>query len=133
MMALSDEVTYPVVIEREDDGYFFTVPDLETNGLYEETLEDVVASAKALIALNLDDDGAYPAATPIESLRQGLSDGQEILLVSVWMPYQRAQIKEMYRKKTLTVPVWLDLLATEKNINFSRVLTEGLKRELNIQ
>ena len=132
MMALTDEVTYPVVIEREDDGYFFTVPDLETNGLYEETLEDVVASAKALIALNLDDDGA-PAATPIETLRQGLSDGQEILLVSVWMPYQRAQIKEMYRKKTLTVPVWLDLLATEKNINFSRVLTEGLKRELNIQ
>lgn len=131
-MALTDEVTYPVVIEREDDGYFFTVPDLETNGLYEETLEDVVASAKALIALNLDDDGA-PAATPIETLRQGLSDGQEILLVSVWMPYQRAQIKEMYRKKTLTVPVWLDLLATEKNINFSRVLTEGLKRELNIQ
>lgn len=131
-MALTDEVTYPVVIEREDDGYFFTVPDLETNGLYEKTLEDVVASAKALIALNLDDDGA-PAATPIESLRQGLSDGQEILLVSVWMPYQRAQIKEMYRKKTLTVPVWLDLLATEKNINFSRVLTEGLKRELNIQ
>ena len=46
MMALTDEVTYPVVIEREDDGYFFTVPDLETNGLYEETLEDVVASAK---------------------------------------------------------------------------------------
>ena len=131
-MALTDEVTYPVVIEREDDGYFFTVPDLETNGLYEKTFEDVVASAKALIALNLDDDGA-PAATPIESLRQGLSDGQEILLVSVWMPYQRAQIKEMYRKKTLTVPVWLDLLATEKNINFSRVLTEGLKRELNIQ
>lgn len=133
MMALIDEVTYPVVVEREDDGYFFTVPDLETNGLYEETLEDVVASAKALIALNLDDDGTYPAVTPIETLRQGLSDGQEILLVSVWMPYQRAQIKEMYRKKTLTVPVWLDLLATEKNINFSRVLTEGLKRELNIQ
>lgn len=133
MMALTDEVTYPVVIEREDDGYFFTVPDLETNGLYEETLEDVVASAKALIALNLDDDGAYPAATSIETLRQELADGQEILLVSVWMPYQRAQIKEMYRKKTLTVPVWLDLLATEKNINFSRVLTEGLKRELNIQ
>lgn len=132
-MALIDEVTYPVVVEREDDGYFFTVPDLETNGLYEETLEDVVASAKALIALNLDDDGAYPAVTPFETLRQGLSDGQEILLVSVWMPYQRAQIKEMYRKKTLTVPVWLDLLATEKNINFSRVLTEGLKRELNIQ
>lgn len=132
-MALTDEVTYPVVIEREDDGYFFTVPDLETNGLYEETLEYVVASAKALIALNLDDDGAYPAATSIETLRQELADGQEILLVSVWMPYQRAQIKEMYRKKTLTVPVWLDLLATEKNINFSRVLTEGLKRELNIQ
>ncbi|MFP5522313.1 type II toxin-antitoxin system HicB family antitoxin [Peptococcus simiae] len=132
-MALTDEVIYPVIIEREDDGYFYTIPDIDTNGLFEESLEEVVTSAKEVIALCLDEPKPYPKATPLETLKQGLSEGQEVLLVSVWMPYQVAQVKEAYKKKTLTIPVWLDMLATEKNINFSRVLTDGLKRELKIQ
>lgn len=40
--------------------------------------------------------------------------------------------KETYVKKTLTIPTWLDVLAKAKNINFSSVLVEGLKKELNI-
>lgn len=35
-------------------------------------------------------------------------------------------------KKTLTIPQRLDLLAKEKNINFSAVLVNGLKQELGL-
>ena len=42
-------------------------------------------------------------------------------------------IKEVYKNKMLTIPTWLEALAKNKNINFSRVLQEGLKKELNIK
>ena len=35
-------------------------------------------------------------------------------------------------KKTLTVPEWLNEVATEAGINFSQVLQKALKEELNI-
>lgn len=38
-MALTDEVIYPVIVEREDDGYFYTISDIDTNGFFEESLE----------------------------------------------------------------------------------------------
>ena len=36
-------------------------------------------------------------------------------------------------KKTLTLPSWMNEMAMEHDINFSQVLQEGLKRELNIK
>jgi len=52
--------------------------------------------------------------------------------INVWMPYHRTKIKEVYVKKTLTIPVWLDMLAKENNINFSATLVKGLKEELGL-
>lgn len=48
------------------------------------------------------------------------------------MPHHKQSIKETYVKKTLTVPVWLNILAKQANINFSSVLVKGLNEELNI-
>jgi len=35
-------------------------------------------------------------------------------------------------KKTLTIPAWLNKAALEQNINFSQVLQDALKSQLNI-
>ena len=35
-------------------------------------------------------------------------------------------------KKTLSIPSWLNILAKQNNINFSKILQKALKRELNI-
>lgn len=35
-------------------------------------------------------------------------------------------------KKTLTIPSWLNTLAVENNINFSRTLQNALRKELNV-
>jgi hypothetical protein len=35
-------------------------------------------------------------------------------------------------KKTLTIPRWLDEIATEYDINFSQVLTEALREKLGV-
>ena len=49
------------------------------------------------------------------------------------MPLVRKAIMNKAIKKTLTIPQWLDIKAREEDINFSQVLQEGLKRELNIK
>ena len=41
-------------------------------------------------------------------------------------------MKIAYTKKTLTIPNYLDMLAKNKNINFSQVLQEALKKELGL-
>ena len=40
--------------------------------------------------------------------------------------------KIKYIKKTLSIPEYLNRLGVERNLNFSQVLTNGLKKELNI-
>ena len=42
-------------------------------------------------------------------------------------------MKIAYVKKTLTIPSYLDILAKNKNINFSQVLQEALKEKLLIK
>ena len=44
-----------------------------------------------------------------------------------------AVLKLEYKKKTLSIPTWLDILATQKNLNFSQILVKALKKELNIK
>lgn len=62
-----------------------------------------------------------------------LENNQELLLINMWLPYEKSKIKLEYKKKTLSIPTWLDILATQKNINFSQVLVKALKKELNIE
>lgn len=44
----------------------------------------------------------------------------------------RDEIIQKAVKKTLTIPKWFDDLAVENNVNFSRVLQDGLKTYLGV-
>lgn len=49
------------------------------------------------------------------------------------MPYFRNASKEIYVKKNVTIPQWLDILAKENKINYSAALVKGIKAELGIE
>lgn len=56
---------YPVIFEKEKDGYFVTVPDLNKNTQGED-LADAIAMARDLICLwivDLEDDGKKNSCT----------------------------------------------------------------------
>lgn len=57
---------------------------------------------------------------------------EDVVYVHVWLPYYKNMEKEVYVKKTVTIPQWLDILAKENNINFSACLVKGIKEELGI-
>ena len=66
----------------------------------------------------------------VELIRTG--DKQVLILVDAWMPLVRDAIESRAVKKTLTIPKWLDDMAIEQGINFSRTLQEALKHQLDI-
>ena len=65
---------------------------------------------------------------------QHLADGEEDFLQYVTVDTVFARKKEDNKavKKTLTIPNWLNELAINNEVNFSQVLQQALKKELNI-
>lgn len=69
----------------------------------------------------------YPTATiPYSHIK--LKKNQFISLIEVDL----LKCKNVAIKKTLTIPMWLNELAEEHNINFSQLLQKALKEELKI-
>ena len=76
-----------------------------------------------------------PAPSPIESLKYG--DDPEggtyaVALVDVVLPLYRSQ-KTEYSRVNCTIPKWLKEAAEENNVNFSKVLREGLIKALDLE
>lgn len=122
--------------DDNDKCYYGQVPGFEeifTDGVNVDEIENNLIEIMALtIQSYIDDDIDY-----FEKLKQNNNfnneENKEIIYISFFLPYEISKTKDIYEKKTLTVPVWLNILAKQKNINFSRVLQEGLKKELNIK
>lgn len=136
---MKENYTYPVLVDRSDSGFINIIfpgfdggnPEIPVMTCVEAG-EDFIAAAQDELALTIDDYEKSGRELPPEDMTVCPEEGQQLIYLNLWMPYHRSRIKVTYVKKTLTVPTWLDLLAKEKNINYSAVLTAGLKEELGI-
>lgn len=134
-----NEIIYPIILTYEEDIIYGGVPDLNIDNYVTsgKTIEEVLSNLKEIITLTLldleDNKNEFPKASEIKELKKTLENNQELLLINMWLPYEKSKIKLEYKKKTLSIPTWLDILATQKNINFSQVLVKALKKELNIE
>lgn len=131
---MKESYIFPIVISNDNEGIINArIPDFYevTSGNSEE---DVVKNAQEVIALHIIDmenlGEAIPA--PSESNSLELENNEKIIFVQLWMPYFRTATKEVYVKKTLTIPKWLDMLAKENDVNFSAALVKGVKIELGM-
>ncbi len=132
---MKDNYTYPAIIWNTQDGYtLIRFPDFGEAMTEAIEGEDFVAIAQDYLTIIIadyeDSDRELPKAGEAD---YELEEGQRLVYINVWMPYHRTRIKEVYVKKTLTIPVWLDMLAKENNINFSATLVKGLKEALKIE
>jgi antitoxin HicB len=133
---MKDNYTFPVIIDYSEEDYInLLFPDFEIAITCADHNDDYILIAQEYLALVIRDyeeqNKEIPKASKVESIKT--DNNQTIIYVNIWMPYHRSTIKETYIKKTLTIPVWLDILAKNNNLNFSSILVNGLKRELNIK
>lgn len=131
---MKDKYVYPAIFSYDEDGISIEFPDLPGCFSCADTDEEALYMAEDVLGLWMveleEDNEEIPAPTNLKDIE--VEDNQKTALISVWMPTVRKAINNKSIKKTLTIPQWLDIMAREKDINFSYILQEGLKKELNL-
>lgn len=126
---------YPAVITKEQDSYIVKFPDLKNCFTDGKTLAEAIENAEDVLCLMLydaEENGTYiPKASATEELSVPI--GSMISLVHCDTIEYRKFFANKAVKKTLTIPLWLNTLAERKEINFSAVLQNALKKELQIE
>ena len=138
--------TYPAVFMKKskNESYEIYFPDLDriTNG---NGLDEGIAMATDMLAMSLyaitKNNDNIPNPTQINSIdpsqiikKLQINNVSESFVnyISVNLDeYQKKHITK-YDKKTLTIPHWINVIATSRGINFSKTLTEALIEKLNI-
>ena len=125
---------FPAVFTYEPDQEIAVVfPDLDcaTSG---ENDDDALLSARELLGsvlYGMEEDGEpIPAPSALNAVHA--EDNERVVLVDVYMPSIRMAKVNRSVNRTVTLPAWLNAAALEKNINFSQVLQDALKKNLGL-
>lgn len=125
---MKENYVYPARIQYENDICRIEFLDFPNIGPVEGTKDEVIHMAQECLALEILD---YESRN--EKLPEPTEDEADVIYIHIWMPYFRNAAKEIYVKKNVTIPQWLDILAKENKINYSAALVKGIKLALGIE
>lgn len=132
-MKKTERYVFPAVFTYEPGQEIAVVfPDLDaaTSGTDDN---DALLSARELLGCvlyGMEEDGEeIPAPTPLSQVET--ADNERAVLVDVYMPSIRMAKVNRSVNRTVTLPAWLNAAALERNINFSQVLQDALKAQIN--
>lgn len=126
---------YPAIFTKEENTYSVVFPDIEGCVTCGDTLPDAMEMAEDALCLMLydhEEDGEeIPNPTDIRKIR--VDENSIVSMVCCDTVEYRKLYDNKAVKKTLTIPNWLNTLAERAGVNFSTVLQNALKQQLNIQ
>lgn len=125
---MKENYVYPARIQYENDICRIEFLDFPNIGPVEGTKDEVIHMAQECLALEILD---YESRN--EKLPEPTEDEADVIYIHIWMPYFRNAAKEIYVKKNVTIPQWLDILAKENKVNYSAALVRGIKLALGIE
>ncbi len=124
---------YPAIFTYED-GCEIAVefPDLDTATSGEDE-NDALLSARELLGVTMlgieEDNEPIPEPTHLSDITLGKN--QKSALIDVYMPSIRMANVNKSVNRTVTLPAWLNAAALERGLNFSQVLQDALKQQIN--
>lgn len=139
--------SYPAIFYKEKDGtYSVSFPDLNYLATHGNDFNDAYAMAIDCLAgylhsLKYDDNAAYPVPSNIKDIdpiayaeELDYDDYQDYIVNMVAVDVEEYAKTHFNRsvRKSITIPEWLNDLATQKGINFSKTLQEALKTKLGL-
>lgn len=127
---------YPAIFEKEDTGYSIFFPNIPGCNSEGDTLEEAYEMAKDALGLmyaTYKEDLHISFPTPCDPTEIQLEGGQTLVLVEFDSLEYRRKYESRAVKKTLTIPSWLNDMASSANVNFSNVLQEALKQQLHLK
>ena len=133
--ALPERYIYPAVFTYEP-GQEIAVdfPDLgcATSGVNDA---DALFSARELLggrlALMEEDGDDIPAPSPFSEI--AVEENETVVLIDVYMPPLRIGHEGEAVNRVVTLPVWLNAAALERNVNFSQVLQDALEAIVSVR
>lgn len=126
---MKNQYEFVAVFDYEEDGINIYFPDIPGCLSYADNTDEALKNADEVLGLTLvnmeKENNPIPSATPIEKIE--LKKNERAFIIGVWMPLARKEVQDVVVKKTLTIPKWLNDLAEEKNVNFSKILSAALQ------
>ena len=123
---------YPAIFSKEGKAYnvkFIDFDDIFTFGI---GFDDAYYMAQdALYNMLSEYKDKLPNPT-YDYMKIKLNDGDFITMVELDPIEHERKISSKTVNTTVTMPEWLKKLADNKGLNFSKILQEGLKKELNL-
>ena len=125
---------YPVVFHPEEVGYSVYVPDIDGCFSQGDSMNEAVMMIQEAMGLMLEDYYLTSKPLPTPSLPDAiqLDAGDFVTMVEFDELAYRKRHENQAVKKTLTIPGWLNHMAEEQGLNFSRILQTALKNELGV-
>lgn len=126
---------FPAVFTPEKGGKFSIIfPDIEGCFTCGDDLADGMEMAQDALALMLthleDEKREIPAASSINAFT--VDKDEFVTYISCDTTVYRRLMNRTAVKKTLSIPSWLNDSAVAAGLNFSQVLQDALKQQLNI-
>lgn len=126
---MKENYIYPAKFKLVDGLWQVRYLDFPNMSLIEEeNKEDALRSAQECLALEILDYESRGEELPVPTENEN-----DVIYVHIWMPYFRNASKEIYVKKNVTIPQWLDILAKENKVNYSAAMVKGIKLALGIE
>ena len=126
--------TYPAVFVQEEKGFTIYFPDIEGCYTQAEDLAEGIENASDALCLMLYElekqQKPIPTATSINKIEKQEENFASMITCDTRFYKNFFEGKSV--KVNTTIPLWLKEEAEKRNINFSHVLQNGLKKYLQM-
>ena len=123
---------YPAVFSKEGDAYNVKFIDFDNIFTYGIGFNDAYYMAQdALYAMLPEYKDNLPEPT-YDYMKIKVKDNEFITMVELDPIEHEKRISSKTVNTTVTMPEWLKNLADTKGINFSKLLQDSIKKELNL-
>lgn len=127
---------YPAVFHiAEEGGFWITFPDIPECMSEGDNLEEAYKMASDALGLaitsRMEDREEIPVPSQITSIDLSENKDEFVAIIEFDLEEYRKKYSSRSVKKTLTIPEWLNKEATDRGLNFSKILQEALIKEIN--
>lgn len=127
---------FPAIFTPEETGYSVRFPDLDGCFTDADNLTAAMERANDALCLMLydmeQDRAIIPAPSSVADAQAQTENSEFVSLIACDTIAYRKMHENKAVKKTLSIPSWLNEMAESAGINFSGILQEALKKQLNL-
>lgn len=124
---------YKIILTKDTNVYLVTVPDFNCNTQGKDIGDALFMARDVIGSMGISLEDMCKSIPEPDTVTFTAKADEIVTYVDVDFTEYRKKVDNKKIKKTLSIPSWLNEKAEAENINFSRVLEEGLRKVLNVE